>query len=124
MTCTHHYILETPHGSPTVTGTCKLCGHTRTYGASERGGMLPLWDASMTLKRSRARKASTSRKDCPKCAKVFSSASGRATHERTCGSEALVCPDCGGAKATRSSMTCRPCRAKRSAATLRRRHAA
>jgi hypothetical protein len=31
MTCTHHYLLETPHGSPTVTGTCKLCGHTRVY---------------------------------------------------------------------------------------------
>ena len=121
----HHIVLETPHGSPTVTGTCKLCGHTRTYGASEesmleRGGMLPLWNASMTIKRSRARKPST----CPRCAKQFASASGRATHERTCGSESPKCPDCGGAKATRSSMTCRPCRAKRSAATLRRRQAA
>lgn len=31
MTCTHHYLLESPAGSPTVTGTCKHCGHTRVY---------------------------------------------------------------------------------------------
>ena len=128
MTCTHHYLLETPHGSPTVTGTCKLCGHTRTYGASEEsmlelGGMPFLWDGSITLKRSRPRRMSDDprRRECKLCARLFSSASGRATHERTCGSEDRKCPDCGGAKITRTALTCRPCRAKRAAAALHRR---
>jgi len=127
----HHYLLETPHGSPTVTGTCKKCGHTRTYGASEEsmlelGGMPFLWDGAMTLKRSRPRRMSEdpSRKECKLCARPFTTAAGRATHERTCGSEDRKCPDCGGVKITKSALTCRPCRAKRAAATLQRRQVA
>ena len=30
-TCRHHWVIESPHGSPTVRGQCKLCGATRTY---------------------------------------------------------------------------------------------
>jgi len=28
-TCVHHWILESPDGRSTVSGTCKLCGQTR-----------------------------------------------------------------------------------------------
>lgn len=32
--CTHRWLLESPHGPPTVSGTCKLCGATRSFKAS------------------------------------------------------------------------------------------
>lgn len=31
----HHMVLETPNGTPTVQGTCKLCGYSRPYWAAE-----------------------------------------------------------------------------------------
>lgn len=31
MTCTHHYILEPPNGTPSIEGTCKLCGERKVF---------------------------------------------------------------------------------------------
>jgi len=31
MTCIHWYILEPPNGTPSIAGTCKLCGATKVF---------------------------------------------------------------------------------------------
>lgn len=31
--CRHHWLLETPHGSPTIEGRCKSCGEVRNFHA-------------------------------------------------------------------------------------------
>lgn len=31
MTCTHHYILEPPNGTPSIEGTCKKCGERKVF---------------------------------------------------------------------------------------------
>ena len=31
MTCTHHFIIETPNGGETVKARCRKCGKTREY---------------------------------------------------------------------------------------------
>ncbi len=32
--CRHRWILESPHGSPTVAGACKRCGEIRVFPAA------------------------------------------------------------------------------------------
>ena len=31
LTCTHHWMLESPNGSPQVGGTCVNCGKTKLF---------------------------------------------------------------------------------------------
>jgi hypothetical protein len=31
MTCTHHWLLEAPNGTPSIAGTCKLCGEHKVF---------------------------------------------------------------------------------------------
>ena len=29
--CKHWFVIEPPHGTPTVRGICKFCGHARDF---------------------------------------------------------------------------------------------
>ena len=31
MTCIHYWLLEGPNGTPSIEGTCKLCGATKVF---------------------------------------------------------------------------------------------
>jgi len=31
MTCTHYWLLEAPNGTPSIEGTCKLCGERKVF---------------------------------------------------------------------------------------------
>lgn len=42
MTCTHHWVIESPNGSRTVEGTCKYCESTKLFQAGEEEAKLRL----------------------------------------------------------------------------------
>ena len=31
MTCTHHWLLEGPNGTPSIAGTCRKCGERKVF---------------------------------------------------------------------------------------------
>ena len=62
MTCTHHWLLDTPSG-PWTSGRCKLCGEIREF---------PSWETDPTAIALSAKpvKRRWDMKPCPKCGKV------------------------------------------------------
>ena len=60
----HHWMLENPHGMPTVRGTCKNCGAERAFAAGDQG--------STPLARKHAKRTAEERADIARRASAAS----------------------------------------------------